>query len=90
MPHIQNSDGTSEWISPGGLSPTPQEELHRILDEENIQPKNLEKKTPYLAKKIRGIYEKTSGEKLQDTDLEAFEALVGREAANYLERRPHP
>jgi hypothetical protein len=89
MPHIQNSDGNTEWIAPGGLPLIPQEELHRILDEENIQPDNLEKKTAALAKKIRDTYEKTSGEKLQPGDMEAFQALVQRESAGYLARRPH-
>ncbi|MGY2133156.1 hypothetical protein ACW9KT_13075 [Hymenobacter sp. HD11105] len=90
MPHIQNSDGSTQWIAPGGLPLIPQEELHRILDEENIQPESLEKKTASLAKKIQSTYEKTSGEKLQSGDIEAFQALVQRESANYLARRPHP
>lgn len=90
MPHIQNSDGSSEWIAPGGLPLIPQEELHRILDEENVQPENLTHKTASLAKKIQDIYEKSSGEKLQSADMEAFRALVQRESAGYLARRPHP
>ena len=90
MPHIENPNNGSGWVAPGGLSPIPQEELHRILDEENIQPENLEKKTPHLAKKVRSIYEKSSGEKLQEGDLAAFEELIRRESAGYLARRPHP
>ncbi|MBX0291398.1 hypothetical protein K3G63_13180 [Hymenobacter sp. HSC-4F20] len=89
MASSQNSTPDSGWSSPGGLSPIPKEELFRVLDEENIQLEDLPKKTKHLATKIRDIYEKSSGEKLQPADMEAFQALVGREATEWLERRPH-
>ncbi|WP_139925496.1 hypothetical protein [Hymenobacter sp. DG01] len=79
----------SGWAAPGGLSPIPKEELFRVLDEENIQLKDLPKKNKHLADKIRDIYEKSSGEKLKPADMEAFQALVGREATEWIARRPH-
>lgn len=89
MAQAHNTNGSSGWSSPGGLSPIPKEELHRLLDEEEIQEQDLEKKTRYLADKLRDIYEKSSGEKLKAADMEPFRELVGREAAGYLARRPH-
>jgi hypothetical protein len=89
MAQNQNSTGSSDWSAPGGLSPIPKEELHRLLDEENIEEKNLSKKVKHLADSIRETYEKVSGEKLKPADMEPFRALVEREAAGYLARRPH-
>lgn len=89
MASSQNSNTDSGWVSPGGLSPIPKEELFRILDEENIEEKDLPKKTKHLADKIRDIYEKSSGVQLKPADMEAFQALVGREAAEWISRRPH-
>lgn len=89
MAQHQKSTGSSDWSSPGGLSPIPKEELHRLLDEENIEEKDLDKKAKHLADKIRDTYEKTSGEKLTAADMEPFRELVQREAAGYLARRPH-
>ncbi|TGE27328.1 hypothetical protein [Hymenobacter metallicola] len=88
MAQHQN-DNNAGWTSPGGLSPIPKEELFRMLDEENIQEKDLPKKTKHLADQLRETYEKSSGQKLQAADLEGFRALVGREAAEWLSRRPH-
>ncbi|UOQ72712.1 hypothetical protein [Hymenobacter cellulosilyticus] len=88
MAQNQN-DPSSGWVAPGGLSPIPKEELFRLLDEENIQEKDLPKKTKHLADKLRETYEKSSGEKLKAADMDAFQALVGREAAEWLSRRPH-
>ncbi|UPL48657.1 hypothetical protein [Hymenobacter sublimis] len=89
MAQSSTSGADSGWVAPGGLSPIPKEELFRVLDEENIQEQDLPKKTKHLADKIRDIYEKSSGYTLQPADMEAFQALVGREAAEWLSRRPH-
>ncbi|GGG27988.1 hypothetical protein [Hymenobacter glacieicola] len=83
------SDAGSGWVAPGGLSPIPKEELFRLLDEENIQEKDLPKKAKHLADKIRDIYEKSSGDTLKPADMEAFQALVAREATEWISRRPH-
>ncbi|GAB2772099.1 hypothetical protein HNQ93_000716 [Hymenobacter luteus] len=83
------STSASGWAAPGGLSPIPKEELFRVLDEENMQLADLPRKNKHLADKIRDIHEKSSGEKLQPADMEAFEALVGREATEWIARRPH-
>ena len=89
MAQNQNANPESGWVAPGGLSPIPKEELYRLLDEENIQEKDLAKKTKHLADKLRDTFEKASGQKLQAADMEAFQALVGREATEWLARRPH-
>ncbi|MCR5888285.1 hypothetical protein LRS06_11015 [Hymenobacter sp. J193] len=89
MASSSNNAPAAGWVAPGGLSPIPKEELFRVLDEENIQEKDLPKKTKHLADKIRETYEKSSGEKLKPADMDAFRALVGREAAEWIARRPH-
>jgi hypothetical protein len=89
MAQNQHPDPGAGWTSPGGLSPIPKEELFRLLDEENIQEKDLARKTKHLADKLRETYEKSAGEKLQEADMEGFRALVGREAAEWISRRPH-
>lgn len=89
MADSQHSSTGSGWVAPGGLSPIPKEELFRVLDEENIQEQDLPKKTRYLAEKLRETHEKSSGQPLEPADMEAFQALVGREAAEWISRRPH-
>ncbi|PJJ54443.1 hypothetical protein [Hymenobacter chitinivorans] len=85
----QQNNSAPGWVAPGGLSPIPKEALFRLLDEENIQEKDLPKKLKHLADKLRPTYEQTAGTTLQAADMDAFRALVGREATEWLARRPH-
>lgn len=85
----QNQNGNTGWETPGGLSPIPKEELHRLLDEENINEENLPKNTKQLADKLREIYEQSSGIKLKPADMEGFQGLIGREAIKWISGNPH-
>lgn len=89
MAQDQNSNVDRSWETPGGLSPIPKEELHRMLDEENVNNENLPEKTADLADKLREIYEQSSGIKLKSEDMEGFRGLVSREAVKWLSGNPH-
>jgi hypothetical protein len=89
MAQDQNSNADTGWETPGGLSPIPKEELHRLLDEENVTKENLPEKTKGLADKLRTIYEQSSGIKLKSEDMDGFRGLIGREAVKWLAGNPH-
>jgi len=89
MAQDQNSTTNTGWETPGGLSPIPKEELHRLLDEENINEENLPENTTQLADKLREIYEQSSGIKLKPEDMKGFQGLIGREAMKWISGNPH-
>jgi len=89
MAQDQNSNVDRSWETPGGLSPIPKEELHRMLDEENVNEENLPAKAQQLAENLREIYEQSSGKKLNPEDMEGFQGLVSREAIKWIAGNPH-